>query len=146
VRRGLGVQAWAEKSTALSMNVLKKNLDSYKVRVTSNIVCEAVEKNDTHYLSKVFHLRRFALSLILCSDPMSPQFSPQLPSVASPAASCAREDVGGHEVQRTEGVIRSAAARGVMNPTAHVWTIAMRTRSWPGCAVATRTANVQPQV
>jgi hypothetical protein len=67
-----GVQAWAEKSTALSMNVLKKNLDSYKVRVTSNIVCEGVEKNDTHYLSKVSHLRRPALSrmfLLLSNGP-----------------------------------------------------------------------------
>jgi hypothetical protein len=47
------VQLWAEKSTALSMNVLKKNLHSYKQRVTSNLVVESVDKNDTYYLSKV---------------------------------------------------------------------------------------------
>lgn len=37
----------------MSLAVQKQNLDANRMRVTSSIVREVVEKNDTHYLSKV---------------------------------------------------------------------------------------------
>lgn len=95
---GAGVQAWAEKSTALSMNVLKKNLDSYKVRVTSNIVCEGVEKNDTHYLSKVLPLRRPALSVSALAPTIPSSLLTAAPRGELSSLVCEVDDVGGYDV------------------------------------------------
>jgi len=44
---------WQDKTFQMSLAVQKQNLDANRMRVTSSIVREVVEKNDTHYLSKV---------------------------------------------------------------------------------------------